>query len=97
MANLITKMTAHMIEDRGDKKGFPCNTYATEAAAEKAAKKAATEVSVNLDRAKGEVDYLVFHVAAFDRWVAVIFMSEVLRRPTAMGGYLGVAPGFYKI
>lgn len=39
-------------------------------------------------------DYVVFYVEAWGRWVGCVNLSELLRRDTSTGGYLGICTGF---
>lgn len=98
MSNIVNEIVARVIEAKGENKTFPCKTYATEAAAEKATAKAAANVG-NYFHKTGEgrpARYIVAHVAEWGRWVGAIDLSETLRRSDSTGGYLGVEPGFFK-
>jgi len=101
MANIIKDLTARMVKDRGSNKAFPCKTYATEAAAEKAVAAVAQNAAVhfyrdrlNLDNVRS-ADYVVFYVEAFERWVGCVNLTEVMGRSTSTGGYIGVCGDFY--
>lgn len=92
MANLITRITAEIIEQRGSKKGFPCKTFATQAAADVAGAAMAEMVREHFAPAsQRECDFISFRVDAWDRWVVVIFQSEVMQRPGSQGGYICIA------
>lgn len=94
--NIIKNITERMIENRDMNKAYGVKTYATEAAAEKATAVAALQVGKMFDTKGVSADYLVFYVEAWGRWVGAINATEVMHRPTSTGGYLGVAPDFYK-
>lgn len=93
--NIITELT-RQIEDYRKENKTPCKNYKTQAAAEKATAAAAANIGECFDREGKSANYIVFYIEAWGRWVGCIEMSEVLRRPTAVGGYLGVEPGFFK-
>lgn len=98
MANIINSLKTRMITARGTNKAFPCKTYATEAAAEKATAKLADEVKFCFDpTTEASVDYVVFYIAEWDRWVGAINQTEVFSRPTCGGGYVGLvgSKGFF--
>jgi hypothetical protein len=40
-------------------------------------------------------DYVVFYFEPMQRWVFCIQQSEVMRRPEAAGGYIGVAKNVF--
>lgn len=94
--NIIKKITAHMIDSRGDKVTYPCKVYQTEAAAEKATANAAQVVGNHFDKNGFTASYLVIYVAQWDRWIGAINLTEVMNRASSTGGYLGIEPGFYK-
>jgi hypothetical protein len=98
MANIIANLTARIEEYRAENKN-PCKNYATEAAAEKATLDMAQRAANHFDRDQRKdvppADYLVFYVEAWGRWVGCINMSEVMRRPTSTGGYIGICTGFF--
>lgn len=88
-----------MLNDRTGK-AYPCKTYATEAAAEKATAEIAMACGKYFALHGSEAEsanYVVFYVAEWGRWVGAVNQSEVLHRPNASGGYLGVvaSKGFY--
>lgn len=94
--NIIKHTEARMLEHRTGK-AYPCKTYATEAAAEKAVGRMAQICGAYFDREGTSARYVVFYVQAWGRWVGAIDLTEVLARKTSTGGYLGVcaAQGFY--
>ncbi|AEX56079.1 hypothetical protein KL1_00038 [Burkholderia phage vB_BceS_KL1] len=98
MANIIKELTARIEDYRATNKQ-PCKNYATEAAAEKAtaamAQKAATYFDKQGRADARPADYVVFYVEAWGRWVGCINLSELLRRDTSTGGYLGICTGFF--
>lgn len=94
--NIIKSLIARMIEDRGTNKSFPCKTYATEVAAEKAIQQAAIDYPKCLcGEDAAEAQYVVFFVPAWNRWTGAINAGEVLARKNA-GGYIGHCPDVYK-
>lgn len=100
MANIIHTLTARIEEYRADNKN-PCKNYATEAAAEKATAQMAQYCANHFDRNQGQggvppaADYVVFYVESWGRWVGCINQSEVMRRSTSTGGYLGICKDFF--
>jgi hypothetical protein len=99
--NIIESLLARVIEarlnDAGQvNKGFPCKVYATKAAAEKATAEAAANVGRLFDTAATSAPYMVLNVEAWGKWVGCINLSEVMRRSTSQGGYLGAEQGFFK-
>ena len=99
MANIIKTLTNRVIEARGTNKGFPCNVYRTERAAEVATEAMAQVVATHFDVRNDEnarpADYVVFYVHEWDRWVGCINLTEVMSRKSSTGGYLGIAKGFF--
>lgn len=96
--NIMTTLRNRMLKDHTTK-AFPCKTYKTEKAAEKATSDAALECAASFTKSGLEVKsahYVVFYMPEWGRWVGAINQTEVLRRDNAVGGYLGVCPGFYK-
>ena len=73
----------------------PCKSYKTEKAAEKATAEAAKIAGVHFDQTGEPARYVVFYNPSWGRWVGALDFTELLRRPTATGGYLGICPGFY--
>ena len=104
MTNIVSELTARIESYRTENKK-PCKNYATKEAAIRATEKAAKNVGAHFNRnrfisncaAEAEpARYIVFFIEAWGRWVGAIDMTELLRRPTSTGGYLGIEPGFYK-
>jgi hypothetical protein len=98
MANIIDTLTASIEDYRATNKQ-PCKNYATKAAAEKATANMAQIAANHFDRAGRDnapsANYIVFFNEAWGRWVGAIDLTELLRRPTCTGGYLGVCTGFF--
>lgn len=99
MANIINTLVERIEEYRLTNK-TPCKNYATEEAAEKATAKMAQEAAVYFTKPNEEplpADYIVIYIESWGRWVGCINLTELLRRPTSNGGYLGFcsAKGFY--
>ena len=95
--NIITKLIARIEDYRATNKN-PCKSYTTEAAAEKATAEMAVTVGKYFARADSTPEsahYMVFFNPAWGKWVGAIHLSEVLSRKNSVGGYLGVAKGFY--
>jgi len=91
--NIIAALTARIEEYRVETKN-PCKNYATEAAAEKATAKMAKVVADYFYYTPGvEADrparYVVFYNAAWGRWVGCIDLTELMKRNTSTGGYVG--------
>lgn len=98
MANIINEITAR-IEDARTTNKNPCKSYATQAAAEKAAALMAQKAATHFDK-QGRADaptadYLVIFVESWGRWIGAVNLTELLRRPNSTGGYLGICTGFY--
>jgi hypothetical protein len=79
--------------------------YATEAAAEKATAKAARNMANYFTRVgvpnssqpvPKSANYVVVYIESRGRWVGCIDLTGLLNRPNAIGGYLGVEPGFFR-
>jgi len=92
MGSIIANLTARIEEYRATNKN-PCKSYATETAAERAAKKLAQEVATYFDK-QGRADappadYVVFFIPAWGRWVFCVNQSALLNRANSTGGYLG--------
>lgn len=83
------------IEDYRKSNSKPCKSYKTRAAAEKVTAEAAKIAGKHFDQTGEPCRYIVFFNPAWGRWVGALDFTELLRRPTATGGYLGVCPGFY--
>lgn len=94
MSNVITQVTARIEEYRATNKQ-PCKNYATEAAAEKATAKAAEEAGKYFDEKAEPARYVVFFIPAWNRWVGAMDYTELFRRQTNRGGYIGAITGFF--
>jgi hypothetical protein len=92
--DVVTSLIARIEEYRSSNKN-PCKSYKTEAAAKKAVAEAAKKAGNLFDTAGNSARYIVFFVPAWGRWVGAMDYTELLRRPTATGGYLGAVTGFY--
>lgn len=92
--NIIENLIERIEEYRATNKQ-PCKNYATAAAAEKATAAAAAAAGKYFDRTAQPARYVVFFNPAWGRWVGAMDYSELFRRPTAVGGYVGAIPGFY--
>lgn len=99
--NIIKNLTARIEEVRSTNKN-PCKSYATEAAAEAATLKMATDATRYFQGLNFQPNYkvkpahyVVFYVEAWGRWVGCINLSELFRRPEIGGGYLGFCKGFF--
>ena len=95
--NLIKDLSARIEEYRSTNKR-PCANYATEASATRAAGKVAAAVGKELSRNHdGEpCRFVVFYIPAWGRWGACLDSTELLARKDSSGGYLGIAPDFFK-
>ena len=69
--------------------------YATQEAAEKATAAAATAAGKYFDSEGKAPRYVVFFIPAWNRWVGCMDYSEMFKRSTANGGYLGAITGFF--
>lgn len=98
MSNIIETLTARIEDYRKENKN-PCKNYATKEAAEKATAKMALEAAAYFNHPDNlqfeSAKYVVFYVEAWGRWVGCINLSELIRRSTSTGGYLGFCTGFY--
>jgi len=72
----------------------PCNFYASETNAERAASKMAKFMGQHFETNE-EAKYVVFYFEPARKWVAAFDINEIVRRPEAKGGYIGIATGFY--
>ena len=90
MPNIIATLTARIEAARAEN-AKPCKSYATEARAEAAVAECAKACGHHFDSTNEEARYVVFYVASWGRWVGAVDMTEILRRPTSMGGYVGLA------
>jgi hypothetical protein len=91
----ITENLISRIEEYRATNKQPCKNYATQEAAEKATAKAANAAGKYFDRDGKAPRYVVFLVPAWGRWVGALDYTEMFRRSTANGGYLGAITGFY--
>jgi hypothetical protein len=91
----ITENLISRIEEYRATNKQPCKNYATQEAAEKATAKAADAAGKYFDRDGKAPRYVVFLVPAWGRWVGALDYTEMFRRSTANGGYLGAITGFY--
>ena len=91
----ITENLISRIEEYRATNKQPCKNYATQEAAEKATAKAADAAGKYFDRDGKAPRYVVFFVPAWGRWVGALDYTEMFRRSTANGGYLGAITGFY--
>ena len=94
MSNIIAELTARIEEYRSTNKQ-PCKNYATQEAAEKATAAAATAAGKYFDSEGKAPRYVVFFIPAWNRWVGCMDYSEMFKRSTANGGYLGAITGFF--
>jgi hypothetical protein len=97
MANIIDNLIADIEDYRATNKQ-PCKNYATKEAAEKATAKVAQAAANYFHRFDGEAKparYVVFFNEAWGRWVGAIDLTELLRRDSSTGGYLGFCTGFF--
>lgn len=92
--NIIESLTARIEEYRLTNKQ-PCKNYATQQSAEKATAAAAAAAGKYFDREGAASRYVVFFVPAWGRWVGALDYTEMFRRHTANGGYIGAIAGFY--
>ena len=95
--NIISELKAR-IESRLEETKNPCKHYSTEDRAEKAVAKMAADAACyftgDLTNGYTEAKYVVFEVEGLG-WVGCINLTELLSRPTSIGGYLGFCTGFY--
>ena len=92
--NIIDTLTARIEEYRATNKQ-PCKNYATKEAAEKALSAASKRAGDYFDSDKQPARYVVFFIPAWGRWVGAMDYTEMFRRSTHNGGYLGAITGFY--
>ena len=92
--NIIETVTGRIEAYRATNKQ-PCKNYATESAAEKATAAAATAAGKYFDRDGRAPRYVVFFIPAWNRWVGAMDYTELFRRSTAKGGYVGAIKGFF--
>jgi hypothetical protein len=91
----ITENLISRIEEYRATNKQPCKNYATQEAAEKATAKAAEAAGKYFDRDGKAPRYVVFLVPAWGRWVGAMDYTEMFRRSTHNGGYLGAITGFF--
>ena len=93
--NIISSLTGRIESYRKENKS-PCKSYATQAAAEKAAAKVAKMVG-EYQMIGRPANYVVFFNEAWGRWNAGIDVTSVINHPKAVGGHAGLAAsmGFY--
>lgn len=95
--NVIHEITKRIEKRRAENKN-PCKNYATEAAAEKATLAIARIASEHFTKPGERIvpaRYVVFYVESWGRWVGCVDLTELLRRSTSTGGYLGICKGFF--
>ena len=92
--NIIETLTAR-IEDYRLTNKQPCKNYATQQAAEKATAKAAEAAGKYFDCEGKAPRYVVFYIPAWGRWLGAMDYTEMFRRSTHNGGYLGAITGFF--
>jgi hypothetical protein len=95
--NIIDNLIARIEDYRATNKQ-PCKNYATKEAAEKATAKMAQDAANYFHAVDGDANsarYVVFYNEAWGRWVGAIDLTELLRRDSSTGGYLGFCTGFY--
>ena len=82
--NIIDKLV-NRIEEYRATNSKPCKSYATEAAANKAAAKVAASGATYFG--VSSVDYIVFYNPHWDRWCAAFDMQKIISQGN--GGYVG--------
>ena len=92
--NIIETLTAR-IEDYRLTNKQPCKNYATEQAAQKATAEAAAAAGKYFDQNGESARYVVFFIPAWNRWVGAMDYTEMFRRSSHNGGYLGAIKGFF--
>ena len=92
--NIINELTARIEEYRLTNKQ-PCKNYATKEAAEKALIAASKRAGVYFDSEAQPARFVVFYNEAWGRWVGAMDYTELFRRKTCLGGYVGAISGFY--
>ena len=92
--NIVTNLISR-IEDYRSTNKQPCKNYATKEAAEKALEKASTTAGKIFDRNARPANYVVFFVPEWNRWTGAMDYTELFRRQTSIGGYIGAVPGFF--
>jgi len=93
--SIIDRVTSRYSENKN-----PCKSYKTKEAADRATMQAALEMADEFTSQsaceKIPARYILVFIPAMGRWVGALDMTEMLRRSTSQGGYLGVCKGFYK-
>tara|TARA_R110001632_G_scaffold119141_1_gene231679 strand:+ start:490 stop:789 length:300 start_codon:yes stop_codon:yes gene_type:complete len=95
----IEKYIIDSIEERRAETKTPCKSYATQARAEKTAASLAQQFANHfaIQEKQHPCRYIVAHDEAWGRWIVAFDFTEMLRRDTSTGGYIGIASdiGFY--
>jgi len=93
--NVITELQTRIARRLTETKN-PCKTYATEAGAERAAVKMAERGAAHFD-CNRPAQYVIVEVPELGRYTPAFAINELLARPEARGGYVGIfgAAGFY--
>ena len=92
--NITETLIARIEEYRASNKN-PCKNYATKEAAKKALIAASTKAGAYFDKNGEPARYVVFFIPAWNRWVGALDYTEMFRRTTCMGGYVGAISGFF--
>ena len=92
--NIITSLVTR-IEKRLTETKNPCPTYKTEASAEKAAAKMAALMGDYFETNKPG-QYVTFLIPSIGRYTCAFGINEILSRPEAKGGYVGITGNFYQ-
>jgi len=96
--NVVNDLIAR-IEARYEETANPCKSYATEERAEAVARAYSVTLANYFSRCEGGTParYIVAFSPAMGRWVIGFDLTELMRRSTFTGGYIGVASdkGFY--
>lgn len=95
----IVKFIIDSIEERRAQTKTPCKSYATQAKAEAIAATLAQQFAdyFSIDGTQRPCRYIVAHNEAWNRWVVAFDLTELMRRDTFSGGYIGTVAdrGFY--
>ena len=92
--NIVETLTARIEEYRLTNKQ-PCKNYATKEAAEKALVAASKRAGAYFDKNAEPARYVVFYNEAWGRWVGAMDYTEMFRRSTCTGGYVGAIAGYF--
>jgi hypothetical protein len=92
--NIVANLIERIEEYRATNKQ-PCKNYATEQAAVKALEQASIRAGAIFDTDKKPARYVVFYVPAWNRWTGAMDYSELFRRQSCAGGYVGAVSGFF--